>query len=75
MEYLARKRIIIAMDRADGQSSRGQHRVAVNYRELLICPFSVARNLSGRHSHQKEGTNEADGAVTGDAEDEISRSV
>jgi hypothetical protein len=31
----------------------------------------VARNLSGCHSALKEGRDEADGAVTGDPEDEI----
>ena len=36
---------------------------------------SVARNLSGCHSHPKGVANETDGAVTGDTEDEIRRGV
>jgi hypothetical protein len=36
---------------------------------------SVARYLSGRHSVPKGVRDEADGAVTGDPEDEIRRSV
>jgi hypothetical protein len=35
----------------------------------------VARDLSGRHSHQKEVTNEADRGIPGDSEDEIQGSV
>jgi hypothetical protein len=35
----------------------------------------VARDLSGRHSHQKEVADETDRGITGDSEDEIRRSV
>ena len=35
----------------------------------------VACDLSGRHSHLKEGAYETDGVVTGDPEDEIRRSI
>ncbi len=36
---------------------------------------SVARDLSGCHSHPKGVTDETDGVVTGDPEDEIRGSV
>ncbi len=62
--------------RLEGIEAKGACQAATRplLRVFKLSGF-VARNLSGRHSYLEEVTYEANGAATGDSEDEISRSV